>query len=372
MAYQQYDLSMVNDRNNLELNEYFMGPQDETAPLHYLNILRVLASFAVVVTHVSAIVLYTATPLTSLAWWVANLGESVSRWCIPVFIMISGAILLDPGREYPPICFYRKRIKRIFFPLVFWTLFYFGIRSTSGELTMTDIVRDVLRGEPYYHLWYLYMIPGLYLFTPFLRTYVRYSSNKERIFLIVMTFILANCYFLINQKFFGNQNSIFTVFFPYLAYYLCGYQLRLIGPRTISLQYLLAAVMACVLFIAMGTGVSVKIFGMRKGLFLYNFLCPPVIAMSVAVFLTMYRLAYSQMLSRSAMVQFVEHFAQTSFGIYLLHVAILRLLRQVIEQYNINNYSVFSVPLLAILVFLLSYIVVSIVIRIPFLRRVVA
>ena len=363
---------MANNRNNLELNEYFSGPQEETAPLHYLNILRVLASFAVVVTHVSASVLFTATPLTSLAWWVANLGESVSRWCIPVFIMISGALLLDPSREYPMVCFYKKRVKRIFFPLVFWTFFYFAIRSGSGWLTITEMIQDILRGEPYYHLWYLYMIPGLYLFTPFLRTYVKYSSNKERIVLIIMTFILANCYLLINQKYFGNQHSVFTVFPPYLAYYLCGYQLRLMGPRKIKLHYLVATVMVFVLFIAMGTGISVKIFGMQKGLFLYNFLCPPVIVMSVAVFLTMYRLAYSQILSRSAMIQFVERFAQTSFGIYLLHAAIIHVMTKVIEQSDINHYSLFSVPTLAILVFLLSYVVVSIVIRIPFLRRVVA
>lgn len=356
----------------MELNEYFIGPQEETAPLHYLNTLRVLASFAVVVTHVSATVLFTATPLTSLAWWVANLGESFCRWCIPVFIMISGALLLDPDKNYSPICFYKKRIKRILPPLVFWTFFYFAIRSDSGWLTITEMFQDILRGEPYYHLWYLYMIPGLYLFTPFLRTYVKYSSNKERIVLIIMTFILANCYLLIKQKYFGNQHSVFTVFFPYLAYYLCGYQLRLMSPRTISLQYLVAAVMACVLFIATGTGISVKLFGMQKGLFLYNFLCPPVIVMSIAIFLTIYRLAYSQILTRSAMIPLVERFAQTSFGIYLSHAAVLNVMKRFIGQPEINRYSLFSVLTLAIIVFLLSFLIVSVFIKIPFLRRVVA
>ena len=86
--------------------------------------------------------------------------------------MISGALLLDPER--PQDARHSRRVARICAPLLFWTLFYLLWRTAldwidDGRLDLSFWPRKLAHGEPYYHLWYLYMIVGLYLFAPLVR-----------------------------------------------------------------------------------------------------------------------------------------------------------------------------------------------------------
>ena len=129
---------------------------DTNENLEYLDILRVMAIFGVVFTHVASSILFSAKPLTSVAWWVGNVSVSASRWCVPAFVMISGALHLDPSRNMPVLSFWKKRMNRILVPLVFWTVFYLGYRSLFVKLPVRDIVHDLLLGTPFYHLWFLY------------------------------------------------------------------------------------------------------------------------------------------------------------------------------------------------------------------------
>lgn len=84
---------------------------------------RILAIFAVIVVHVGAKVVGENT-IGSEYWWYGNIFESLARWCVPVFVMISGALLLDPNKKEDLLTFYRKRLHRIFIPFLFWSVIY--------------------------------------------------------------------------------------------------------------------------------------------------------------------------------------------------------------------------------------------------------
>ena len=233
--------------------------RETSTDIQYINQLRILAIFAVINVHVSTWMTNSITPL-SFIWWVGNWIHCITLWSIPVFVMVSGALLLDSSRNETPIYFYKKRTQRIGVPLIFWTLFYLVFRKVVGheELTAGSAIKLILTANPYYHLWFLYMIAGLYLVTPLLRTYIRQSSPKERISLIVMILVLASSYSLINSLYLDNEMSIFTIFVPYLGYYLCGYQLQLIDPRKIPSKYVAVVLIFCVIYVAMLTDVFVK------------------------------------------------------------------------------------------------------------------
>ncbi|WP_415186318.1 acyltransferase family protein [Shimwellia blattae] len=82
--------------------------------------MRILSIFAVIVLHqASAFSLYENT---SLEWWVVDFYNSFARWCVPVFIMLSGYLLLHKEEGF--YVFYRKRLSRILIPLIFWSFFY--------------------------------------------------------------------------------------------------------------------------------------------------------------------------------------------------------------------------------------------------------
>ncbi|MDQ6971139.1 MAG: acyltransferase family protein, partial [Mariprofundaceae bacterium] len=82
----------------------------------WLDNSRVLAVFAVILVHVSD-GFVSHYPMGSEYWWIGNIYDSAVRWCVPVFVMISGALLLDPAKHENLNTFYRKRFSRICIPI---------------------------------------------------------------------------------------------------------------------------------------------------------------------------------------------------------------------------------------------------------------
>ena len=93
--------------------------------------------------------------LRQRAWLAAN-RDSAARWCVPVFVMISGALLLTPnGRRRAPLL----KPPRGADLRAAWTLFYLLWRTAldwidDGRLDLSFWPRKLAHGEPYYHLWY--------------------------------------------------------------------------------------------------------------------------------------------------------------------------------------------------------------------------
>ncbi len=72
----------------------------------WLDAARVISIFAVVFLHISASVV-TEADFGSSTWWHGNFYDSLVRWCVPVFVMVSGALLLDERRVEDTISFYK-------------------------------------------------------------------------------------------------------------------------------------------------------------------------------------------------------------------------------------------------------------------------
>lgn len=345
---------------------------DKSTSIQYINNLRILAIFAVITAHVAIWTAINTKPLT-FNWWFSNWIHFACLWCIPVFVMISGALLLDDSRNETTMCFYKKRMRRIGVPLVFWSFFYLVVRKVVGheELTVRYVIKLILTAEPYYHLWFLYMIVGLYLITPMLRTYIRHSSTKERIFLIVIIFTLASSYSLIDILFWSNQRSIFTMFVPYIGYYLCGYQLRFIDPRKIPSRYLVAALIFCAIYIAMLTGVFVEMQGQINGRCVFDFFSPPVIVMSIAIFWAAYLIDRNAKPQKGILKTVVAWIASTTLGIYVLHFIILEYVGDKLGKYAADDNVLVGIIIVPVIAFIVCCLTTSLIMRVPFLRRIV-
>ena len=145
--------------------------------------IRVFGTLAVISQHIAhGTTLFGASDVSSVTWWGAMTVEASCRWAVPVFVMLSGALLLDPVRDEAPSDFYRKRFWRIGIPLLFWSLFYTLPRAAANGFdapVMADIGTKLAHGRPAYHMYFLFVIAGLYLFTPYLRIIVRSVSCAE-------------------------------------------------------------------------------------------------------------------------------------------------------------------------------------------------
>ena len=90
--------------------------------VQYLDSLRALATIGVILIHISSPLVNMTWSKNMPYWWVGNVADSLVRFAVPVFLMLSGATML--GKEYSLTDFYKKRFLRVFLPFVFWLGMY--------------------------------------------------------------------------------------------------------------------------------------------------------------------------------------------------------------------------------------------------------
>lgn len=334
----------------------------------WLNNARILATFAVVLLHVSAIVMR-SSELGTVQWWAGNFYDSLARWCVPVFVMISGALLLDPEKKDEELwVFYKKRLSRILIPLLFWSAFYLlwtYVKSfATGEVPALEVLAgNLLLGRPYFHLWFFYMILALYLFAPFLRRIVASSTERELLFATCLLFCIASA-----SEFYGALHpdaspGLVVAQMPYyIAYFVTGYLIQHRACRASGLvPYLIFALAAGATMLGYYWGELWHV--LRDGKYFYGYLSVTVIPMSVSLFYLMQRWNSPIFGARAS-----GWITPLTMGIYVIHPVILELFRFA-KIGAMSHLTVVSVPLFTTLVFSLSMVGAWAISQIPYIRR---
>jgi surface polysaccharide O-acyltransferase-like enzyme len=324
-----------------------------------LDFARVIAVFAVVLLHVSARVAGSNPDIHSLAWWTGNIADVLSRWCVPVFVMISGALLLSTPANVDPIAFYKRRMARLLPVIAFWTLVYIVFRRCiNSTFTLDDAAKSIVKGTPYYHLWYLYMLIGLYFVTPFLRQLVSVISTNSLRLLIIGSFVIA----ALDSASAFSSATFLPLFLPFIGYFLAGHYLSNIS-RAPKLPLMGSVALVCGLLAALGTGALLSSIGPRSFELMYSFLNPLTIVMSLCVYVVLTRI--------SIRIGPLQQIAIITPGIYVIHP----LWSWGLAKHGITGFLVhplIGIPITAILVFILSAVSAALIARIPFLGRTVS
>jgi surface polysaccharide O-acyltransferase-like enzyme len=299
-------------------------PEQAPPPTHtvWMDSARVLAIVAVVLIHeLAPTVEGRGVDVGGIAWWWANALNSAARWSVPVFLMISGALALDPARVSRPRHYYRRRLQRIGVPLLFWTAFYLAFRQyvLRAGLTADEAAVDVAAGAPFLQLYFLYVLAGLVLVTPFLKVVTRHATWRMQLWFAVVLLALGIGDQLASFAAGVGEPNAATRFLPFAGYYVLGWVLRdvLLPPRWqawAALAWLLG-------YGAVATLAAVAGFG-AVGRYAYGFLSPPVVVMSVAAYLLLH-----QWLRRGW--AWLRPVAPLAFGVFLVHGALVYGMRRV-------------------------------------------
>jgi surface polysaccharide O-acyltransferase-like enzyme len=337
--------------------------------------LRVLAAFAIVMVHVAMDVVAKAKDQNSLDWWVGNIADSGCRWAAPVFVMISGAFLLAGSRQESLATFWKKRLNRILIPLAFWSLLYGVLSVTIAGVSIKEMVTlTLVFGRPAAHLWYLYMTLGLYLFTPFLRTYIGSSSSRERRQVTLLMLGLASLHSFFAVYFFDYKPVSLMLFVPYLGYYLCGHELREVEPGKLPVGRLGLLFIGSVLVTAAGTGILTAHFGRTavESAFFRNLLSPTVIVMTISAFLLGIGLVGRVGAAAQRVAGIFTRMAPTTLGIYVLHPLVASGFKKAFGLTPLSFSPLWSIPILSVATFCVSYLVIAAMLKVPYLRRTVS
>lgn len=342
--------------------------------LAWLDLLRVAAALAVVVLHVSAEPVVFEADRNSAIWQAANVFDSLSRWSIGVFIMVSGALLLDPSRHESAGEFYKKRARRILVPIIFWSLAYFALAVAMGTpMTTNRAGRLIWEGRPAYHMWYLFMILGLYAVTPLLRIHVLRSGSALR-WSVALVLLAAASAWDLHLSIEGQPlpKILPTMFIPYLGYYLIGCELRRLAPIGAHAGLFWAMVLLGAAATMVGTYALVGAYYVtRLGLYMYEYLSPNVIVMSVGLFCLASGVEIERAEgagTRAWLSRMVAWVAPLTLGIYLWHPMLILALRE-LGVTALGTGSVLGVLIVALPAFFGSLLLTWGMSQVPLLRQ---
>ena len=357
---------------------------DISSELAYTSYLRVAAMVGVVLIHVAGLT-YAAARENSAAWLVAAFLISATKWCVPMFVLVSGALVLRPPQQPSPIAFYRRRLSRIGIPLLFWHVVYLGLGELRApSLTWQDHASRFIAGNTYTALYFFWLILGLYLIAPFLWPVVQAYSRRVLIPLgagltavPVADLVLRKWSGALGEPLPVFEPTIVTHFVPYVGLFLLGYALRDVVLRGARLHVTgLLALLAIIQMplqltrgeaITAATSVDVELFSPLS----YQ---GPVVGLS-ALLLFVYVRSLVHPGSRLAappLARWARTLGDLSFGVFACHLLVLYVLSRLLGLPDQTGAT--TVPGLLVqngAVVVLSFVVSWLLSRTPLLRRTV-
>jgi surface polysaccharide O-acyltransferase-like enzyme len=342
-----------------------------------VNLIRTVAIVGVIVLHATsdATSFQPTAQFEVLRWWMVDIYQSLSRMGVPLFVMLTGALLLPPSKEGESFrVFFRKRWARIGLPFLFWGATYFAwdFFVHDKALTSTFILQGVLSG-PYFHFWYLYMLVGLYLLTPILRIVVAYPDRRMLKYFLILW--LAGVFVPILGLFgaYSLDENVFTI--PlWLGYFLMGIYLMNVQVRRLFLWVFL---FAGFVLTVIGTYAIAATVGGTLTYFFQDYFSPTMILAAVMLFLLLNKVQVSsdQALTGHPKISWLLNtISQNTLAIYLFHVIVLESLQLGFFGFTLSSNtlnSIVEVPLISVVTLFICLAVIVPLKKIPVVKRLI-
>lgn len=282
----------------------------------YLELLRVFAILCVIFNHTDGFFSYYSLTQSPITWLYSAVLSVICRTGVPLFFMISGALLLNKEESLKVL--FKKRILRIAVVLLLFSFLQYVILVCRGKVEEYSILlflKGILEGTIEETYWFLYAYLGILFLLPLLRKLVKGLKNSEFRYLLILG-LAGECGFLLFQILFGIKvNSQLYMLNLYLYCFLMGYYFEH-GKNEIldkANQYIYVAVGVTVVIAVVFIGVDFYRTGSYKLVILE--LWTPVLALEL--FLLIRNLGKKVMLKERDR-SLILKLSSCSFGIYLL------------------------------------------------------
>jgi surface polysaccharide O-acyltransferase-like enzyme len=327
-----------------------------------LDLLRIFAMIAVVVIHAAAPYILGNKPLDG-SYITAITFDSFARFCVPVFVMISGALMLTVNEDIDknPWQYYGKKVLRFLPPIIFWSVFYWGfsgkigyiLQSSSLEIAFNEIKHTLIREIPYYHMWYLFMMPGLFFMAPMFRFLKRKSTPKQWIALGIGLLIFGMLHNAWRQQV-SSWAWYYAEFVDFLGYLILGdiiFNRKF--PKAVSL------------FSYIGGSIALSV---ATYFFTQSYVASFLSILIAIPTIGLYAFLTSDKSTKDSKI--VYDIALSSFGIYLVHPFIVDSIMRA-TNFSLTGHTGINIVVYTTITLILSYILVKVIRVIPILKRVV-
>ena len=323
--------------------------------LYWIDAIRSFACLCVITTHAPLVGLEQGYMVKSVYNYFSVAGASI------LFFMISGALVLYKPK--PAVPFLKKRLSRIVFPMVFWSVITLLVGVMYHDISWKDFLHRVICipiGPQVGTYWFIYVIFGIYLVTPIFATWLERCSKKDlELYLIIWSITLLLPYFEPMKVMVDFSHGYLYYFYGFLWFAVMGYYIR----RYVNIPKFKWWHYAIILFLIVLPGL-LYLTPIPHDM-IQNRMALNVVALCVCYFVVLKHVHYSE---KTKLVLY--NFAQHSFGIYLVHSLVIeKIIWPVMEIADLHY--VIQVPLTTILAAAVSYLIVRLFSFLPYSKYLV-
>ena len=221
----------------------------------FFELLRCVAAVAVIAIHVLAPYRDGLEKIPLDQWLTAVTVNAMSRWAVPVFILMTGALLLSDTRPFNAASYAKKRLGKVLVPFVVWSIFYAWLSGWTAQGFDGGEIRRVLSDAgthaTYYHLYFFYYFIPLYLLAPLFRKAIVKWENGFLVAYLSLWGITTLLFLKGIDGVWSNQYWLYSGYLP-LGYLL--YRRVPLTPRAVSVAVLLGGLALGVTLWAVITG----------------------------------------------------------------------------------------------------------------------
>ena len=296
---------------------------------YYIDFLRIFSMLSVIMLHVVADLL--RVKYGSVEWHFSNILTSVISVAVPVFFMISGALLLSNEKSSSVKGLFKTRLPKIIIPFLFWSLiaigYYFAAdtyrNGAYGWAGLIYRIKNILSQPATIHLWFMYALIPIYLLLPFIKTLIDKMKKTQGIYMLSLWILCSVVYSTIQNLFPEilraplTVNSAFNLNFigGYIGFFVLGYYLHKL-KLNIKNKWLILISIVDVCIIACGTYIFTSRYnGYFEGFKVYTGLFTTVL--SVCIFL-IFKNIFADM-EEFRYSKITDTVGVLSFPIYLIH-----------------------------------------------------
>ena len=341
------------------------------------NLIRTLAITLVILLHAANTTLK-ASFVPEAYWWTAVVYKSLALPCVPLFVMLSGALLLKRTKlNEPIIMFFGKRLRRLGFAVVFWSAVYltWSFFITQTPVTLFNVAEGILYslfGGAYYHFWFIYLIVGIYLVTPILRVII--ASKREVVrYLCLLWFIGVAIIPLIELVTGHTLNPITFILTGWLGYFVLGSYLKRVKLRSAILYALFIISFVWTLF---GNWLMNYPFnGMQLNNYFFDYLTANIIIGSYALFLILLKFHRDWPgKNHTTLNRIVQAISANTLPIFLFHIIILESFERGFFGFTLNFETlnpIIEIPLMTVLTLFITLGLILLMKKVPILRTLI-
>ena len=315
--------------------------------LFALDLVRAVAIVGVVAIHLTCPIYGRTDYLGGTVWWIAQLINAASRISIPLFVMLSGQLLIGKSESIRSTAL--RTWRRLGLPLLFYSVFYllWDQYWFKTPLDWQAWLKSLLSGGAG-HLYFFFILIGLYLLLPVIRVFWQAAGKKEQIYFTLLGLGFGLIYTgLLYFHLDSEQLNLFVLSgLPYLGYFLAG---KLIGEMKLKQNWVkkLTVIWAVAMLATAILGfINLKMFAMGKETFwgwvpyFDNYLSPNVMLASLSGFWLLQYFSSRRYQPTALVARVVQLLATSAIGIYIFHPLVMNVVdRQLGFQLDSMSYS---------------------------------